>query len=340
MNAKKAIIGAAALLLVLAGQNARAQAPAPTHVTIAQTSIAIGFAATSIAADEGFFQKNGLDVDVQLVGHGDPDTLAALHSGDANFGAMTLVPAMQAMARGENLQIVTPFVREFVIMFVMNPDVAKKIGLTPGMPLKEKFARAKGLTVGTLDVGGGLHIMFRSLAKQFGFDPEHDYNVTAINSYPTLLAAAQRGEIDIALTAIPYGRQGVQQDGLVMMTDFWGGDVPEYRGAVHQGLVVEADYAAKNPDVVARMHRAMEETLVFMHTNPDKTVADLHNRYPNLSEDLLRSFIVGDAKSYAGHAVVERKGFQIIRDFVAANSNPDAAGLKYETVVIPAAQEK
>jgi NitT/TauT family transport system substrate-binding protein len=335
---KKIIGSALALFLVLAAPHARAQTM--THVVIAQTSIAIGFAAVSIAADEGFFKKEGLDVEVQLVGHGDPDVLAALHSGGANFGAMTLVPAMQAMARGEDLRIVAPFVREFVIQFVINPDVAKKIGLTSTMPLKEKFARAKGLTVGTLDVGGGLHIMFRSLAKQFGFDPEHDYNVTAINSYPTLLAAAQRGQIDIALTAIPYGRLGVQQEGLVMMADFWGGAIPAYAGAHHQGLVVEADYAAKNPDVVARMHRAMEETLVFMHTNPDKTVADLHQRYQSLPEDLLRSFIVGDAKSFAAHATVEHKGFDIIRDFVAQNSNPDAATLKYETVVIPAAQEK
>ncbi|HTC19028.1 MAG TPA: ABC transporter substrate-binding protein [Stellaceae bacterium] len=335
---KKIIGGALALFLVLAAPDARAQTM--THVVIAQTSIAIGFAAVSIAADEGFFKKEGLDVDIQLVGHGDPDVLAALHSEGANFGAMTLVPAMQAMARGEDLRIVAPFVREFVIQFVINPDVAKKIGLTDTMPLKEKFARAKGLTVGTLDVGGGLHIMFRSLAKQFGFDPEHDYNVTAINSYPTLLAAAQRGQIDIALTAIPYGRLGVQQEGLVMMADFWGGAIPAYAGAHHQGLVVEADYAAKNPDVVARMHQAMEETLVFMHTNPDKTVADLHQRYQNLPEDLLRSFIVGDAKSFAAHATVERKGFDIIRDFVAQNSNPDAANLKYETVVIPAAQVK
>ena len=335
---KKIIGGALALFLVLAAPDARAQTM--THVVIAQTSIAIGFAAVSIAADEGFFKKEGLDVDIQLVGHGDPDVLAALHSEGANFGAMTLVPAMQAMARGEDLRIVAPFVREFVIQFVINPDVAKKIGLTDTMPLKEKFARAKGLTVGTLDVGGGLHIMFRSLAKQFGFDPEHDYNVTAINSYPTLLAAAQRGQIDIALTAIPYGRLGVQQEGLVMMADFWGGAIPAYAGAHHQGLVVEADYAAKNPDVVARMHQAMEETLVFMHTNPEKTVADLHQRYQNLPEDLLRSFIVGDAKSFAAHATVERKGFDIIRDFVAQNSNPDAANLKYETVVIPAAQVK
>jgi ABC-type nitrate/sulfonate/bicarbonate transport system substrate-binding protein len=334
LNHAAAIVAA---IILPCASNAWAQ---PAHVTLAQTSIAIGFASTSIAQDEGFFQKAGLDVDVQIVSHGDSDTLAAMHSGGAQFGAMTLLPALQATARGENLRILAPFVREFVVQFVIAPETAQKIGLTDTMPLPEKFRRAKGLTVGTLDVGGGLHVLFRALAKQYGFDPERDYTVTAINSYPTLLAAAKRGQIDIALTAIPYGRLGVQQEGLVMFADFWGGAVPEFNGAVHQGMVVEADYAAKNPDIVARMHQAMKNALVFMHAEPDKTVADLHKRYPALPEELIRSFIVGDAKSFAAHAIVERKGFAIVRDFVAKNMIPEAADLKYETIVLPAAQEK
>lgn len=57
---------------------------------------------------------DGIDLDVEIVSHGDPDTLAALHSGGAQFGAMTLVPAVQAMARGEKLRVVSPFVRNFV----------------------------------------------------------------------------------------------------------------------------------------------------------------------------------------------------------------------------------
>ena len=333
---KKIVAAAAVLVLVLAAE-ARAQT---THVVIAQTSIGMGFSSVAIAADEGFFMKEGLDVEVTVVGHGDPDVLAALHSGDANFGAMTLIPAMQAMARGENLRIVAPFVREFVIQFVINSDVAKKIGMTATMPIKEKYLRAKGLTVGTLDVGGGLDILFRALARQYGLNPQTDFNITSINSYPTLLAAAQRGQIDIALTVIPFGRMGVQQDGLTMMADFWGGAVPQYAGAYHQGMVVEADYAAKNPDVVARMHRAMESALVFMHANPDKTVADLHARYKNLPEDLIRSFIVGDAKSFADHAKLKRRGFDIVRDFVAQNVNPDATKIKFETAVLPISQEK
>lgn len=332
-----ATVAAAAIAVALTGS---APARAADKVVIAQTSISLGLSIVEVAIDEGFFAKRGIDPDVEIVSHGDPDTLAALHSGGAAFGAMTLVPAVQAMARGEKIRVVAPFVRNFVIQFVINPDSAKKIGLTDTMPLKERFARARGLTIGTLDVGGGLDIMFRVLAKQYGFNPQADYTETTINSYPTLLAAAQRKEIDIALTAIPYGRLGVENNGLKMFADFWGGAIPEYVGAVHQGLVTEADYAAKNPDIVKRVHAAIDDALVLLHKQPDKAIADLHKRYPKLPEAVIRSFIVDNASSFASRAIVDRRGFDIIRDFVGNNMLPQAKALKYSDVVLPIAQQK
>lgn len=334
---KFSTIAAAALAAAIVGA---APARAADKVVIAQTSISLGLSIVEVAVDEGFFAKHSIDPDVEIVSHGDPDTLAALHSGGAAFGAMTLVPAVQAMGRGEKLRIVAPFVRNFVIQFVINPDSAKKIGLTDKMPLKERFARARNLTIGTLDVGGGLDIMFRVLAKQYGFNPLTDYTETTINAYPTLLAAARRKEIDIALTAIPYGRLGVDQYGLKMFADFWGGAIPEYVGAVHQGLVTEADYATKHPDIVRRAHAAIDDALVLLHKQPDTVVAVLHKRYSKLPESLIREFIVGDANSFPTRAIVDRHGFAIIQKFVADNTVPQAQSLKYDDVVLPFAQQE
>lgn len=335
--------GAAALVLAAAMAGAQgstaAAATGPTHITIAQTSTALGWLADYIAVDEGFFKKEGLDVDLQIVGAGDPRTLAALHSGGAQFGAMTAVPALQAVARGEPLRMVSPFVRNFVIQFVINPEAAKKAGITEKMPLKEKYARAKGMTVATLDVGGGLDLMFHVLAKRYGFNADRDYTITAIHSYPGLLEACKRGQVQIALTAIPYGTVGVKQEGLEMFADFWNGAIPEFEGAVHQGMFVLADYAKKHPDTVRRVHDALDEALVFVHKNPEKTVADLQKRYPKLPKSILEAFAVGDANSYPQHAIVDKRGFNIIRDFVA-NLTPQASKIKYDEIVLPVAQQK
>lgn len=315
-------------------------ARADDKITITQTSNTLGFAVDYIALDEGFFKRQGIDPEIQIVNGGDAANIPAVRTGASQFGAMTLVPALQADARGETLRVVAPLVREYVNQFVINADAAKQAGITEAMPLKEKFRRAKGMIVGTLDIGGGLHLMFQALAREYGLDPDKDYNITAIKSYPALLVAAKRGDIGLALTAIPYGTMGVQNEGLAWFADFWGGAVKEYDGTVHQGVVTTADYAEKNPDIVRRMNEAYDQTLKFIRAQPEKVVADIHKRYPGFSEELLHSFYVDDKDSFARSGKVERHGFELVRDFVAKGLLASAANVSYETFVLPVAQEK
>jgi sulfonate transport system substrate-binding protein len=328
--------GVIALLAALAHQPARAD----DRITIAQTSNALGFSPDFIAVDEGIFKKHGLDPDITIVTGGDAATLPAVRTGAAQFGAMTLVPALQAVARGETLRIVSPLVREFVLQIVMNPASRTKAGITDSMPFKEKITRVKGMTIGTLDIGGGLQLVFNGFAKKYGFNPDADFNLTAIKSYPALLLAAKQGQIDVAMTAIPYGTIGVNDQGLAWFADLWGGAVPETDGTHFQGIVTTADYAAKNPDIVKRVNQVYDETLLFMKDHPEQAIADMHKRFPEFSEALLKIYYVDDKNSFAKRGIFERHGFELLRDFVADNLIAAAKDVSYETFVLPVAQEK
>jgi NitT/TauT family transport system substrate-binding protein len=315
-------------------------AQAADQIAIAQTSTALGFSPDFIAVDEGFFKKYNIEPEISIVTGGDAATLPAVRTGSAQFGAMTLVPALQAVARGETLRVVSPLVREFVVQIVMNTNARAKSGITDNMPLKERITRVKGMTIGTLDVGGGLQLVFNGFAKKYGFVPDADFNLTAIKSYPGLLLAAKQGQIDVALTAIPYGTIGVKDQGLTWFADFWGGGVPETDGTHFQGIVTTADFAAKNPDLVARVNKVYDETLLFMKDHPEKAIADMRKRFPEFGEDLLKIFYVDDKNSFAKRGIFERHGFELLRDFVAQNLIAAAGDVKYETFVLPVAQEK
>jgi NitT/TauT family transport system substrate-binding protein len=338
MRMEKRILATIATTLLAATLHGPARAN--DQVTIAQTSTALGFSPDFIALDEGFFTQNGIDAEITIVTGGDAATLPAVRTGSAQFGAMTLVPALQAVARGETLRVVSPLVREFVVQIVMNANSRAKAGITDDMSLKEKITRIKGMTLGTLDIGGGLQLAFNGYAKKYGFVPDQDFNLTAIKSYPALLLAAKQGQIDVALTAIPYGTIGVKDQGLTWFADFWGGSVPETDGTHHQGIVTSADFAAKNPDLVSRMNKAYDETLRFMKDHPEKAIADMHKRFPEFGEDLLKVYYVDDKNSFAKRGIFERHGFELLRDFVAQNLIAAAGEVKYETFVLPVAQEK
>jgi NitT/TauT family transport system substrate-binding protein len=316
------------------------KAQAVDKITIAQTSTAIGFSPDFIAIDEGFFKKYNIEPEISIVTGGDAATLPAVRTGGADFGAMTLVPALQAVARGDTLRVVSPLVREFVLEIVMNANSRTKAGISDTMSLKEKITRIKGMTIGTLDVGGGLQLVFNGFAKKYGFSPDADFNLTAIKSYPGLLVAAKQGQIDVAMTAIPYGVIGVREQGLTWFADFWGGGVPETNGTHFQGVVTSADFAAKNPDLVGRVNKVYDDTLLFMKEHPEKAIADMHKRFPEFSEDLLKIFYVDDKDSFAKRGIFERHGYELLRDFVAQNLIAAAGDVKYENFVLPVAQEK
>ena len=313
---------------------------AADKITIAQTSNALGFSPDFIAVDEGFFAKEGIEPEITIVTGGDAATLPAVRTGSAQFGAMTMVPALQAVARGETLRVVSPLVREFVVQIVMNQASRAKAGITDQMSLKEKITRVKGMTLGTLDIGGGLQLVFNGFAKKYGFTPDADFNITAIKSYPALLLAAKQGQIDVALLAIPYGTIGVKDQGLTWFADFWGGGVPETDGTHFQGIVTTADFAAKNADLVARVNKVYDATLIFMKEHPEKAIADMHKRFPEFSEDLLKVYYVDDKNSFAKRGIFERHGYELLRDFVAQNLIAAAKDVAYETYVLPVAQEK
>lgn len=338
MRMDKLIWAAAIGALLIASFHAAARAE--DKITIAQTSTALGFSPDFIAVDEGFFKEHGIEAEITIVTGGDAATLPAVRTGSAQFGAMTLVPALQAVARGETLRVVSPLVREFVVQIVMNANSRAKAGITDAMPLKEKLTRIKGMTLGTLDIGGGLQLVFNGFAKKYGFSPDADFTLTAIKSYPALLLAAKQGQIDVALLAIPYGTIGVKDQGLTWFADFWGGAVPETDGTHFQGIVTTADFAAKNPDLVTRVNKVYDETLLFMKAHPEKAIADMRKRFPEFSEDLLKVYYIDDMNSFAKRGIFERHGFELLREFVAQNLIAAANDVKYETFVLPVAQQK
>ncbi len=335
MRLQKTLFVLGVAMLVAGRANA---APALIPLTIVQNSPSLGMAMDFIAQDEHLFEKHGLDVTVQIVNAGDPEVVAALESGGASVGTMTTIAALEADAHGEDLRIVSPTVQQLVVQMVINEKAAKKAGITPGMPLREKFEHAKGLTFAVTDVGGGLDLLIRTLAKKYGIDFNKTFEETAIHSYPGMLAACKRGQVDIAVAAIPFGTLGIRNYGLGAFADFWAGGVPDFNGAVHESVVVPEKFAQQHPDVVERLHAALNDAFVFMHEHPNKTVQDLQQRYRQVPAAVLHTLVVED-KGYPATATVSRSGFDKMRDFVAG-LYPAVAKLKYDTMVLPIAREK
>jgi ABC-type nitrate/sulfonate/bicarbonate transport system substrate-binding protein len=333
------VVGVLGAVPTFGDRGATAWAAGPTKVIVAHGN-SLGWATDYIARNEGFFRKEGLDVELTVIGGGDAQTIPAVMSGNVQFGASTCIAILQAISKGADFAIVSPMVEQFVVEFVMNREVARKLEITSSMSVEEKVRKLKGLRAGVLDVGGGLHLLLNGLARKYGLDPNRDYTVTGMNPYSAMLASLKRGDIDLATAAIPYGDEAVKAGYATMFIDFWRGEVPAFNGALHEALYVTRKYAREHPDVVEAMRRALAQSIALIQRDPQAAVESLAKSFPSTSRDILQTVVVGGVRGFPRAAVIPRKGFQIIRAFTAESVTPAVRGIAYEKAVWPSAQEK
>ena len=86
------------------------------------------FITAYIARDAGFFQKNGLDVDVQSV-QGDQLVTASLVSGEIQFGEVGVAAGMAAVSQGGNLRFVVAGTPKLDQLLVVSANIKQPTDL-------------------------------------------------------------------------------------------------------------------------------------------------------------------------------------------------------------------
>lgn len=198
------LLPAAAAVILLAGCGGVPQPAASTSLpakpeavaTQAPIKLRVGYSASTIdqvpawvALDGGYFQKNGLDVDLQYVGGG-TDTLASLMSGEAQVSIQGGNEAMSAVAGGADL----------VLIASLLPVYAFKLEAVQGINSLEDL-KGKRLAVST--IGGSADVAMRSFLRRHGIDPEKDVTIVATGNPTTTLGALTSGAVQASLSVPP-----------------------------------------------------------------------------------------------------------------------------------------
>ncbi|PCH98270.1 MAG: metal ABC transporter substrate-binding protein, partial [Rhodobacteraceae bacterium] len=135
-------------------------AMAQTDVTLMYTATA-PFVAAFVAKDQGFFEKNGINVTMQL-GQNGSVVLAGVVSGSAQVGIPTPTVVFQAVENGLDL-------RMFAATNIFPDDTIS--GLVAGVDSGiEKASDLNGRKIGVPGIGGLLHVVMRKWVDENGGD--------------------------------------------------------------------------------------------------------------------------------------------------------------------------
>jgi NitT/TauT family transport system substrate-binding protein len=271
---------ASALVLVALSSSLSAAAE---KVTIMYTATA-AFASAFVAKDQGFFDKHGVDVTLQL----NPNTslvATAVASGSAEVGITTPTVAFQAVDNGIPLQ-------SFASTNVFPDPSAAGLVVSPTSGITGPKDLA-GKKIGVPGIGGLLDVVMLEWVAVNGGDPSK-INVVEI-SLPQTADVLKSGQVDGVAGVDPFLSRAVDLGVGKLVGDFMTVVPPGTVGGIY---VTTKAWADAHKDAIRGMQDALDDALVYIKSNQDSARASLAKyttlppkvvaglKWPNLSTHL------------------------------------------------------
>jgi NitT/TauT family transport system substrate-binding protein len=232
---------------------------------VAATSVLdVTYTMLTLAKTLGYYQAEGLDVDLQPAG-GSLQVIQQLVGGGAELGAGSGNAMLQANAKN-NLPVRVAYT-------ITASDWA--VGVDADGPIKTA-KDLKGKTIGVFSLASGGVALLNGLLRTNGIDPAKDVEMISVGMGAAPVEALRSGK---AQGLIYWGSAltGFENAGLHLRRiagDDWS-MYPEYSLGVMQATI------DKNPEMVVGFARAMAKAAVYATTNPTCAVQLHWKNYPS-----------------------------------------------------------
>jgi len=242
-----------ALLLAIACHAFPGFAQERAKLRISSAAKTLGYGPLWIGSRMGFFAKQGLDVDLVVIRASDVG-IQALAGGSLEIAGSASDAPIAAIEKGLDLVIVGGLIN----------------GLTQSIMAAKKFKTyndLRGATFGAISLTSGVTFALRQVLKVKGLEYPRDYKLLVIGGTPQTYAALISGQIDAAALSLPVNyaaeEQGFNEIGRFVDV------IPNYQLAA---LSTKRAWAEKNRSVIARVMKAMAQTMRWIHQNKEPAV--------------------------------------------------------------------
>ncbi len=243
----------------------------PTRITIVQGSLGFNFVPLAVARAEGYFEQEGLQVEVVLTGAG-PKAMTALLGGGGAFSASVLLDGIMAHRKGLDDVRAIATLSHFYNAMVIRKEVASDLGISLDLPLKERVTRMKGMRIGVTTPGASSDLAIRYLALSNGLSPDRDLQIVPLGGVAPMIAGMQARQVD-GCACIPGVDVVLKHQGLAIDL-MRPGELADLDGITNGTLYTLASYAAAHPDVVQAVARGVTRATMLIARDPIRAKND------------------------------------------------------------------
>jgi NitT/TauT family transport system substrate-binding protein len=258
------VLAALCLVLALAGCNEQATTGgAGGGGGDTGAKITLGFSAWpgwfpwQVAADQGLFAKNGVDVEVKYF-ENYTDSLNALSTGNIDANSQTLNDTISSVAGGAKERIVLVNDNS-----TGNDQIIAREGIASVADLKGKTVAAEE---GTVD-----HYLLLLALQKAGLGPA-DVKFTPLAT-DAAAAAFVAGRVDAVGVFAPFTTTALERQGSKAIATS-----KDFPGAIPDHLVVNPSLIQDRPDDVQALVKTWFDTVDWIRTNRDQAIAIMAKR--------------------------------------------------------------
>lgn len=293
-----ALAGVASVVAALAGCSPSSSGPSSagdgelTEVEVA-TYATSNMAAVHVGMQQGFFEEEGLEININEVGSGS-EQITGLVSGTFDFVCVGYPPLFTAAAEGMPLRILTGNDAGGT-----DADDDWQVTLTGADSDIASAEDLPGKTVGVNQLKGTAEVMIRASLAEKGIDADEvEFVEVPFTEVPAVLAS---GTVDAAFATEPFITQVLDDGGKIIDTPY--SDLGEH---FPNGIwATSAQTASEEPEVTEAFRRAITKSLEFSAENPD-VVREVIPTYTSLPEEVVQKIRLPIFTADLDHEQIEK----------------------------------
>jgi NitT/TauT family transport system substrate-binding protein len=305
------VIGAVALGAVLSackGATPQDKSAATTVTIRAQApSLTIGVPLTMIA--NRLDKAHGLTIDLQAYGTSSTISIDAVLAGQARFGSVGTLTALQAIREGADLRIIAALVNNVQMMVIRN-DVAQRLGVSSTAPIDERIRALRGLTIATGAIGSTHYQILRSYLRQYGLNPDNDVRLVGVAEPSAMVSGLEQQRFDAIAYASPLVEHAIARGIAQIWISGPRGDIPGSDNIKTGLIVTRAETLEKYRDQVDALRAALTDALRVVRNERAATGQKLREMYfANLENSVWEAAWNATAKAYPANLAFTREAY-------------------------------
>jgi NitT/TauT family transport system substrate-binding protein len=270
---KKLFLCVLASLAVMSASGGYAEAAARAELT----KFNVGYLASTghilyfIAKEKGYFEEEGLDVNLALFTNSGEGINAVL-TGKLDAGSFGTAPPFTFIERGRDIVIFGGQMTEGHAV-IAKPDKAEEL---------KDINNFRGKTVATVRLATG-DIVLRGALAGAGIDWEKDLTINEMESPAAALEAVKSGKADAGVVWTPF-RKMAEDQGLEIV--HYSGEYPKMKDHPCCRQIATGASLKANPDDYRSFLAALIKAYDFYRSDHDGSV-EILSKYVNIANDIL-----------------------------------------------------